>query len=339
MAEYGNLYGCQLRNNNSLRKDNEMKKVKTLITMIKPTAAVKNLLAEIEPYADISFLKEGESVGQKLKGLEVLYGSIPEKDFAEASTVRWIQTNSTGVEHMMYPAFIKSDIILTNAGPSITTIVAEHAVTMLFALARNLHIQRDYMHEHKWEIECGIELGGISLGILGFGRIGRAMAARAGAFVKEIHALDVIAPEKTDYVKQVYSFDELPLILKNCNAVICSLPLTSKTKNLFSDKEIAMMQDKSYLINISRGGVVDEAALCRALQKGKLAGAGLDVTEIEPYPADGPLWNERKLLLTPHSAGYCERLEERKISQFIKNFKAYIKDGRIPESLNKNRGW
>ena len=316
-----------------------MKKVKTLITMIKATEAVKNLLAEIEPYADIKFLKDGEAVGRNLKDIEVLYGSIPEKDFQESSSVRWIQTNSTGVEHMMYPAFIKSDIILTNAGPSITTIVAEHAVTMLFALARNLHIQRDYMHEHKWEIECGIELGGISLGILGFGRIGRAMADRAASFVKEIHALDIIAPEKNEHLKQVYCFEELPLLLKSCNAVICSLPLTPKTKNLFSDKEIGMMNDKSYLINISRGGVVDEAALCRALQKGKLAGAGLDVTETEPYPADGPLWNERKLLLTPHSAGYCERLEERKISQFVKNFKSYIKDGKIPECLNKGRGW
>ena len=316
-----------------------MKKIKTLITMIKPAPEIKKLLEEIEAYADIRFLGDDEDIGQNIEEIEVLYGSVPEKDFNRASSIRWLQTNSTGVEHMMYPAFKKSDIILTNAGPSITTIVAEHALTMLFSLARNIHIQRDYMHEHKWEIDCGVELGSLSLGILGFGRIGKAMAVRAAAFVKEIHILDVNTPEKPDYAKQVYCFDEVPALLKNCRAVICSLPLTPMTKNMLSDKEIDMMPDRSYLVNISRGGVVDEAALCRALQKGKLAGAGLDVTEEEPYPADGPLWNEKRLLLTPHSAGYCERLEERKISQFIRNFKEYVKDGKISGSLDKNRGW
>lgn len=316
-----------------------MKKIKTLISMIEPVPEIKKLLSEIEPYAEISFLDDGDDIGEKLHGVEVLYGSIPEKDFAKASSVRWIQTNSTGVEHMMYPAFKSSDIILTNAGPSITTIVAEHALTMLFSLARNLHIQRDYMHEHKWEIDCGVEIGALSLGILGFGRIGMAMAVRAAVFVKELHILDVKAPEKPDYAKQVYGFGELPALLKNCNAVICSLPLTPQTRNMISDTEMAMMPDRSYIVNISRGGVVDEAALIRALQKGKLAGAGLDVTEVEPYPADGPLWDAPRLLLTPHSAGYCERLKERKLIQFIKNFKSYMKDGKIPGSLDKNRGW
>ena len=257
-----------------------MKKIKTLISMIEPVPEIKKLISEIEPYADISFLDDGDDIGEKLYGVEVLYGSIPEKDFAKASSVRWIQTNSTGVEHMMYPAFKSSDIILTNAGPSITTIVAEHALTMLFSLARNLHIQRDYMHEHKWEIDCGVEIGALSLGILGFGRIGMAMAVRAAVFVKELHILDVKAPEKPDYAKQVYGFGELHALLKKCNAVICSLPLTSQTRSMISDTEMAMMPDRSYIVNISRGGVVDEAALIRALQKGKLAGAGLDVTEV-----------------------------------------------------------
>ena len=104
-------------------------------------------------------------------------------------------------------------------------------------------------------------------------------------------------------------------------------------------EEFAMMPDNSYIINISRGGVVDEDALCRALQNGKLAGAGLDVTEQEPYPAEGALWDQPGLLLTPHSAGFCERLEERKIRQFVENFKAYIDTGKIPGSIDKRKGW
>ncbi len=310
-----------------------------LVTMLKPSPEVRNLLAEIEPYAEISFLKDNEDIGEKLKGVEVLYGSIPEKDFHRAKSVRWVQTNSTGVEHMMYPAFQNSDIILTNAGASITTIVAEHALAMLFALARNLHIQRDFMLERKWEIKCGVEIGGLILGIAGFGKIGRAIAERAKPSVKAIRALDLKTPEESPEISRNYGFDQLPSFLEGCNAIICSLPLTKLTEGMFGDKEFSIMPDNSYFINISRGGIVDEDALSRALRDKKLAGAGLDVTEREPYPPEGKLWAEPGLLLTPHSAGFCERLEERKIKQFAENFKSYINKGTIPGSIDKNRGW
>ena len=316
-----------------------MDKVKTLIAMIKPTPGIKALLSEIEECADISFLGDDEDIGSRLHDVEVLYGWIPEKDFHKADKVRWLQTNSTGIDHMMYPAFRNSEIMLTNTGYSITTIVAEHALSMLFALARNLHIQRDYMRERKWEIECGVEIGSFSLGIIGFGKIGSAIAVRAKPFVKDICVLDMASVEKPDYVKRVHGFSELHEMLGACNAVICSIPLTSQTRHLIGDAEFAVMPNKSYLVNISRGGIVDEEALVRVLKSGKLAGAGLDVTEQEPCPAESPLWNEPKLLLTPHSAGFCQDLEKRKIAQFITNFKAYVKEGRISTAIDKKRGW
>ncbi len=316
-----------------------MSKIKTLITMIKPTPEIKSLLAELEPHADISFLPEGAYIGDYLTDVEVLYGSIPEKDFQRANKARWIQTNSTGVDHMMYPAFQNSSIILTNTGTSITNIVAEHGLTLLFALARNLHLQRDHMKAHRWEIECGVEIGGLTLGIIGFGKIGSAMALRAKAFVKEIHVLDAQLKQKPDYIAKIYTFEELPALLKKCNAVICSCPLTETTRHLIGDKEIALMPDKGYLINISRGGIVDEPALLRALRSKKLAGAGIDVLETEPCPPDSPLWNEPGLLLTPHSAGYCENLEKRKIVQFIANYKLYLNGELAKRGLDKKRGW
>ncbi len=321
------------------RESNMKRKKSVLVTMIRPTPEVRNLLSEIEPHAEVRFLKDNEDIGENLKGVEVLYGSIPEKYFHSAESVRWVQTNSTGVDHMMYPAFQNSGIILTNTGASITTIVAEHALAMLFALARNLHIQRDFMLERKWEIKCGVEIGGLVLGIAGFGKIGRAIAERAKPSVKEIRALDLEAPEESPGISRNYGFDQLPEFLQVCNAIICSLPLTQLTKNMFGDREFATMPDNSYFINISRGGIVDEDALCRALRNKKLAGAGLDVTEREPYPSDGVLWSEPGLLLTPHSAGFCERLEERKIKQFVENFKLYISKGEIPGSIDKNKGW
>jgi phosphoglycerate dehydrogenase-like enzyme len=315
------------------------KKIKALITMITPSLIIKEALADLEPYADIKFLEEGESVADYLEDIEVFYGTLEEKDFSKARNLKWLQTNSTGVDHVMYPAFQNSDIILTNTGRSITTIVAEHSLTMLFALARNLHLQRDMMKKHQWEIVWGREIGSMTLGILGFGKIGSAIAERAKPFIRKIHVLDIRPLVDNENIDKVYSLENLDKFLASCDGVICSLPLTVQTHNLISTEEFKVMRNDAYLINISRGEIVDEKALLNALRNGEIAGAGIDVLEKEPCPPDSPLWDEPNLLLTPHSAGYCEFLELRKIKQFVSNFKQYIKNKKIPGCINKNNGW
>lgn len=314
-------------------------KIKALITMITPSPAIKEALAELEPYTDIKFLEKGEVVTDYLSDIEVFYGTLEEVDFPKAKKLKWLQTNSTGVDHVMYPAFKNSDIILTNTGRSITTIVAEHSLTMLFALTRNLHHQRDMMKAHRWEIVCGREIGAMTLGILGFGKIGSAIAERAKTFVQKIHVLDIRPLVDNENIDKVYSLENLDEFLASCNGIICSLPLTAQTHNLISTKEFKAMRNDAYLINISRGEIVDEKALLNALRNKDIAGAGIDVLEKEPCPPDSPLWDEPNLLLTPHSAGYCEALEERKIKQFIENFKEYAMTGKISRCINKTNGW
>jgi phosphoglycerate dehydrogenase-like enzyme len=233
---------------------------------------------------------------------------------------------------------VQSDVILTNTGRSITNIVAGHALAMLYALARNLHHQRDRMRQRQWEIVCGRDIGEMTLGILGFGKIGSAIAMRARPMVEHIYALDVAEPT-ADTLDRGYTFDSLGELLGACDAIICSLPLTKTTHRLIGREQFERMRRDAYLINISRGEIVDEAALLVALREGEIAGAGIDVLEREPCPPDSELWDEPNLLLTPHSAGFCERLQERKIRQFIENFQEYAATGRISMALDKGRGW
>jgi len=315
------------------------KKVKTLITMISPSSQVNRVLSEVEAYADIRFLGEDETIGDYIEEIEVLYGSIDKEDFAKAKKLKWVQTNSTGVEQVMYPAFQNSDVILTNAGRSITSVVADHAVTMFLALARNIHHQRDLMKAHQWEIICGRDIGNMTLGILGYGNIGHEIALRARAFIKNLHVMDLLNIPAEGMIDKAYTPDRLHDFLRECDAVICALPLTPRSTNLISDQEFDRMKKDSYLINISRGEIVNEKALLRALREHKIAGAAIDVLEKEPCPPDSPLWNESNLLMTPHSAGYCETLEQRKMQQFVLNFKEYLQTGKIPMSINKIRGW
>ncbi|OFX36930.1 MAG: hypothetical protein A2X05_10105 [Bacteroidetes bacterium GWE2_41_25] len=143
------------------------RKIKTLITIIPPSSGVKKILAELEPFADIRFLDADETLNEYIDDIEVLYGNIDKENLSQAKNLKWVQTNSTGVEQVMYPEFRNSDIILTNTGRSITSVVASHAVTMFLALARNIHHQRDLMKEHRWEIIVGRDIGNMTLGILG----------------------------------------------------------------------------------------------------------------------------------------------------------------------------
>lgn len=315
------------------------KKVKTLITIIPPSVEVKNVLSELDSFADIRFLEANEKLSEYVEDIEVLYGNIDEENLARAKNLKWVQTNSTGVEQLMYPAFRNSGIILTNTGRSITSVVASHAVTMFLALARNIHHQRDLMKEHRWEIIVGRDIGNMTLGILGYGKIGREIAIRARPFVSKLNTLDIIKISETGIVDKAFIFDQLHTFLRECDAIICSLPLTPDSMNLISDREFDCMKAGSYLVNISRGEIVNQNALLNALRSKKLAGAGIDVLEIEPCPSENPIWDEPNLLLTPHSAGYCENLELRKMQQFVENFRHYLNTGDIPLKLDKSQGW
>lgn len=315
------------------------KKVKTLITIIPPSAAIKNVLAELEPFTDVRFLQANESLSNYTEDLEVLYGNIDRENLASAKKLKWVQTNSTGVEQLMYPEFRDSSIILTNTGRSITSVVASHAVTLFLTLARNMHHQRDLMKEHRWEIIVGRDIGSMTLGILGYGKIGREIAVKSRPFVRKLYVLDIVRNPGSGIIDKAFTPDMLHSFLSECDAVICSLPLTPGSMNLISGKEFDCMRNGSYLVNISRGEIVDEDALLKALRSGKLAGAGIDVLVTEPCPAESPLWDEPNLLMTPHSAGYCENLEIRKMEQFVENFRHYINTGKIPLSLDKKQGW
>jgi phosphoglycerate dehydrogenase-like enzyme len=254
-----------------------------------------------------------------------------------ADRLRWIQLNSTGADVMMYDSFANSGIALTTLGGAITTTVAEHALALLLSLTRNLHVQRDLQREKKWEVACGVELSRLTLGLIGFGRIGRAIASRARVFGMEIVAIDAKPADRPDYVDELWGPDRLPDLLRRSHALICSVPKTSETVHMLSREQLESMTPGSYLINVGRGGVIDEDALVQALRSGHLAGAALDVTEVEPLPAHSPLWHEPKLLLTPHSARFSRDLREKKIRWFADNLSRYIKGESLQGRVDPRR--
>jgi D-2-hydroxyacid dehydrogenase (NADP+) len=324
-----------------------MKRIKTLVTVWRPAAggipcvhdmpSDAELRASVPAEVELGFLEPNQKLSEHLEGVEVLYGPLPEKDLPKADRLRWVQLNSTGADVMMYEAFLKSGITLTTLGGAITVTVAEHALSLLFALARNLHLQRDLQRDAKWDVLCGVELGKLRLGLLGFGRIGRAIAARAQAFGMEITAVDAAPGEAPEYVEALWGPERLPDLLQQSNAVICSVPKTPETVHMLAAAQLEMMPPGSFLVNVGRGGIIDEKALLSALQSGRLGGAALDVTEVEPLPAESPLWYEPKVLITPHSAGFSRDLREKKIKWFADNLARYIRGETLQGRVDPRR--
>ncbi|MBN1670545.1 MAG: hypothetical protein JXR37_05910, partial [Kiritimatiellae bacterium] len=178
-----------------------------------------------------------------------MYGLLPEAQLPRADSLRWLQMNSTGADAMMYPAFKESGIQLTTIGAAITVTVAEHALALLFALARNLHLQRDHQHRKEWTIETGEDIAGMTLGILGLGRIGRAVATRAHAFGMDILAIDPIARDKPHCVRALWGIDRLPDLLRQSKAIVCTVPKTPATTGMIGAQQLAMLPHGSFVVN------------------------------------------------------------------------------------------
>ena len=300
-----------------------MDKIKVLIGS-RQAPEIEAMLAAVPGKVEVSFLPQGDLLHAHIADVEILFGHIDEDAMAEANALRWAHQPHAGVEGFMYPAFKASDVVLTNCRGLYGTQIAEHAFALLLSLTRQIPAQLEFMKTKHWERLPCIELAGMTMGILGLGGIGRAIAARARAFKFEVVAADVEAIDKPDTVAELYDLDGLMPFLAQSNILMVCCPSTPETHKLLSDAQFNQMPDDSYVVNVSRGKVIDEDALVAALRRGKLAGAGLDVTYTEPCPPDNPLWEEENVILTSHSAGASQHIRRRAMQLFIDNLHRYI---------------
>jgi phosphoglycerate dehydrogenase-like enzyme len=218
---------------------------------------------------------------------------------------------------------------------------AEHAWALLLALSRGICTSWDNMKKHQWGGGANVELSGTTLGLIGLGGFGIEMAKRAGGYDMTILAIDAMRTEKPDYVAELKpaTRENLHSLLRRADIVMTACPLTQETYHLISTDEFAQMKQGAYLINVTRGGIIDEPALIEALNSGKLAGAGLDVTEKEPLPADNPLWEAPNLILTPHRAGASQHRPRLVFEFFMQNLERYLKGEKPQNVIDKRKGY
>ena len=300
---------------------------------------VEAILKDAPPEVDFQFPAPGESLEDHLADAEIIYGGIREADLPQAKSLRWVQQPSAGVEGTMYPAFKESDVILTNCQKLYGLQISEHAFALLLSLTRSIPAQLEFMKERHWERVPCIELAGMTMGILGLGGIGRAVAVRAKAFEFKVIAVDPEPMDKPDCVDELGRLDWLSEFMRQSNVVMVCCPSTPETHKLLSHEQFNLLPEGSYLVNVSRGKVIDEDAMIAALRSGKLAGVGLDVTYTEPCPADSPLWTEPNVILTSHSAGASQHMRARAMRLFVDNLHRYIKGEPLVNQVDKQKGY
>jgi phosphoglycerate dehydrogenase-like enzyme len=251
-----------------------------------------------------------------------------------AERLRWLQLFTMGYDQVERHGAPRG-VTVANAGDAYAPTVAEHAVTMLLALVRRLPDAARNALEHRWEQSITTRIGTLNdatVTVLGFGNIGRDVAARLRPFGVRIIAVTRSGAAQP-LADETYAIGALHDALRKSDAVIVAAPLTTGTRHVIDAAALAALPPHALVVNIARGGLIDHAALRDALFAGKLGGAGLDVTEPEPLPADDPLWTHPDALITPHVAGYGGTVAARRIMSLVdRNLAAYV-EGRTLEAV------
>ncbi len=259
---------------------------------------------------------------------DAFFGKLSPPLLAAASRLRWVQSPTASLEHYMFPELVAHPVVLTNMRGIYGDIIAEHVLGMMLAFTRNLHTYIRNQAAGRWEPVGGEAaratfaagpgvtndidrahrvLGDLTLGIVGLGQIGREIARRAAAFEMRVVAVDPLVRGPVEGVAAVWPSDQLDELLRQSDFVVIAAPHTPDTEQLFRRRQFQAMKPSAVFINIGRGAIVSLDDLVAALEAREIAGAGLDVFEIEPLPADHPLWKLPNVILTPHVAGQSAR--------------------------------
>jgi phosphoglycerate dehydrogenase-like enzyme len=274
--------------------------------------------------------------------IEVILGWFKPPVCAQATKLRWIQSFSTGMEKFLFPEIIERDEVqISNVAGLYASQGAEHAWALLLALTRGITTSWDNMKRKHWGGGANVELAGTTLGLIGLGGFGIEMAKRAQGYNMTILAIDPVRTDKPAYVAELKPTNQANLhdLLRRSDVVMTACPLTQETYHLISTAEFAVMKPSAYLINVTRGGIIDEPALIEALKNGQIAGAGLDVTEKEPLAPDNPLWEAPNLILTPHRAGASQHRPRMVFEFFLQNLERYLNGEKPLNVIDKRRGF
>ena len=311
-----------------------------------PEAQVEALRARFPEHAFLH-ARDDDQGEMLIGGADVAFsGQITPRQLQRAGRLRWIHSPSAGIAGLLSPQLVSSPIVVTNARGLSAETIAEHVVALTLALFRRLPLAVRRQQERVWaQDEVGAPpatrtIAGSRVLIVGLGGIGRAAALRLHALGARVtgtrRSPSGSVPAGVDEVRGA---GDLHLLLPHADVVVLAAPQTAETRDLLGAAEIAHMKRDAVLINVSRGGLVDEEALSDALRSGRLAGAAIDVARGEPLPPDHPLWDVPNLLITPHTAGFRADHWDASVELFAENLRRFAAGEPLRNVVDKQAGY
>jgi phosphoglycerate dehydrogenase-like enzyme len=281
-----------------------------------------------------------------------------------APRLAWVHSATSGVERALTPVARQRGVIVTNARGVFTRPIAEHVMMLILAISRRLPQLIELQRERTWQPLQGVELRELTIGIVGYGSIGQAVASLAGAFGARVIALrrnpggpaSSAAPVSSASQSRpaAGSDDEFPFppsperivgpdglheLLGASDVVVLAAPLTPETDGMIDDAALAAMRPDAWLINIARGRLVDDRALLRALRDGRIGGAALDTFREEPLPSASPWYDLPNVIVTPHTAWSSARVLDRSVELFCDNLRRFAAGEALRNIVDPGAGY
>jgi D-3-phosphoglycerate dehydrogenase len=264
---------------------------------------------------------------------------VPWPEVARRGKLKWIQSSAAGLDHCLVPDVIASGIIVTSASGLFANQVAEQTLALLLGLLRGLPTFFRAQQKREFIRRPTRDLHGATVGIVGLGGNGTRIAETLRAFHTRILATDMFTEGQTACVDELWPADQLDRLLSESDIVILAVPLNSQTQGMIAAPQLARMKRGAILINVARGPVVVEKDLVAALQSGRLGGAGLDVTEIEPLPAASPLWDLPSVTITPHVGAQSASRADDTTNLVCENLRRYFAGKPLINRVEKHLGY
>ncbi len=272
--------------------------------------------------------------------------SIRPDQLAGATRLRWIHSPAAAVHQLMYPELVNNSVVVTNAREVHGFVVAEHAMALLFALGKRLPSAMRYQQKKIWaqqqifdEQPGPCEIADATIVLFGMGSIGREFTKRAKALGAKVVAVREHPERGADGADRVLSNLDIDKVLPQADFVVLAAPVTPQTRHVINENTLALMRRDAYLINVSRGPLIDDLALADSLRSGGIAGAALDVFAEEPLPPDSPYWDMENVLMTPHTAAVTEKLWPRQYQLIEENLRRFLAGDPLRSVVDKHKGY
>ncbi len=290
--------------------------------------------------------------------VDILYTSNARFSLSQVPHLRWVQLHSAGIEHIIDSELWRSDIPITNVSGIHAVPIAQYVWAQILAFAHRVPTMLRFQEKHewahnRWDNFAPRDIRGQTIALVGYGAIGREVARLAQAFGMRVLAtkravgdqlyrgwrMPGVGDNDGSIPERTYPPDALHDMLAAADYIVVSAPLTPSTRHLIGAAELAVMKPTAFLVNIARGGLIDQAALIEALQNGKIAGAGLDVFDPEPLPADSPLWDMETVVISPHVSGFTLHYDDWATDLFAENLRRFLADEPLINLVDRQAGY